>query len=336
VTSDEFVIGATGQADEILLVSGDNQSGPVNSVLPSPLTVLVRDATSSPVSGVAVSWAVTAGQGNLGSSTSVTNINGLASTTLTLGPIAETVTVEASVLGLTGSPVQFTATATASSSGDTVYVESFNVSNGSPWPAPWEEIPESAILVADVQDGRARFSAEDGSTTAARLGRMRHLGIDEQDAELELTVEFTNIDRQGLGFYFRHSGGFLNLTNPPGQGYALFLEGGGGAGERLGLWTEIDGVEVRRTQVGVTVQNAVEYRMRYQVQQMSATETRQRVKIWPISDQEPSAWTVEITTDFPELQNLSGGMILDMFNYGGITDPVFVDDIIVTRLSGNP
>lgn len=95
------------------LVSGNNQAGPAGAVLSSPLAVKVSDASGNAVSGVAVAFAVAAGGGSLGSAQTVTNAQGIASTTLTLGPAAGINTVTASAGGLTGSPVTFSATATA-------------------------------------------------------------------------------------------------------------------------------------------------------------------------------------------------------------------------------
>jgi hypothetical protein len=76
------------------------------------LIVAVRDRHGNPVSGVVVAWAVTAGAGSLSDALTVTNVNGLAGTSVTSA--TGTVTVEASAPGLTGSPVAFTITSTPS------------------------------------------------------------------------------------------------------------------------------------------------------------------------------------------------------------------------------
>lgn len=78
-----------------------------------PPAVKVTDAKGGGVGGVAVTFAITAGGGTLTSSTTTSKDDGLASPGgWTLGTTAGTNTVVASVEGLTGSPVTFTATGT--------------------------------------------------------------------------------------------------------------------------------------------------------------------------------------------------------------------------------
>ena len=105
-------------------VSGDSQQGPASTQLAAPFVVSVLDQDDSPLSGVAVTFSVTAGGGMLsstndansctiGSSTSSTTVttdaDGQAATRLTLGSEPGTNTVEATVEGLES--VTFTATA---------------------------------------------------------------------------------------------------------------------------------------------------------------------------------------------------------------------------------
>ena len=94
-------------------ISGDGQDGFVDQTLLEPLVVGVTTASGSVVSGVSVTWVVTAGGGSLSSSNTTTNAQGQASVTWTLGPVAGTDnnTATASVAGLAGSPVTFTASA---------------------------------------------------------------------------------------------------------------------------------------------------------------------------------------------------------------------------------
>ncbi|HEX4600052.1 MAG TPA: Ig-like domain-containing protein [Gemmatimonadales bacterium] len=89
--------------------NGDNQVGATGVALPTPLAVVVRDASNAPVTGVAVSWAAAAGSGSLTSSSN-TDANGVATATWTLGANAGPLTATASKAGLTGSPVTFSAT----------------------------------------------------------------------------------------------------------------------------------------------------------------------------------------------------------------------------------
>jgi hypothetical protein len=69
----------------IVKFSGDKQSGLAGSTLPSPLTVQVLDSNNNPLANVTVNFAVTSGGGSVIPVSTVTDVNGLASTNLTLG-----------------------------------------------------------------------------------------------------------------------------------------------------------------------------------------------------------------------------------------------------------
>ena len=101
-----------GPATTLLMVSGSAQTGNVGQALANPLTVKVTDAAGNPISGITVTFAVTAGGGSLSNIAVATSSQGLASTILTLGAAAGTNSVTASAGSLAGSPVTFTATAT--------------------------------------------------------------------------------------------------------------------------------------------------------------------------------------------------------------------------------
>lgn len=114
-----FTSGSTtvGPAANLTYVSGNSQSGTVNSTLSAPFFAVVTDSNSFAVSGTTVVWAVTGGGGSLSGTNSISDVNGLVSTTLTLGSSAGTNTVTCSSSTLTGSPVTFTATATGGGGG---------------------------------------------------------------------------------------------------------------------------------------------------------------------------------------------------------------------------
>ena len=95
----------------ITIVSGNSQSGSVGAELPAALTVRVTDSVARPVSGVTVSWAVTAGGGSVAPASSVTDSGGAANTRWTLGTTAGANRVAASVAGALS--VTFEATAVA-------------------------------------------------------------------------------------------------------------------------------------------------------------------------------------------------------------------------------
>ncbi|MGH6691046.1 MAG: beta strand repeat-containing protein, partial [Gammaproteobacteria bacterium] len=129
-----FAITATaGGASQMVAVSGDNQTDTVGQTLPQPLVVRVSDGSNNAVSGVAVTWTVTLGNGNLSAPTSVTDASGLASINWTLGPLTNAQGVRATAAG---APVNFTATAlpgpvSAAQSSVTAAPGTITASNGS-------------------------------------------------------------------------------------------------------------------------------------------------------------------------------------------------------------
>jgi hypothetical protein len=110
-----------GPASTLTLVSGNAQSGTPGQRLANPFVVKVTDSNNNAVSGVTVSFAVTAGGGTLTAASAVTNSQGLAESTLTLGPSPGTNTVRASSGTLNGSPITFTATAVAAGAADVTW-----------------------------------------------------------------------------------------------------------------------------------------------------------------------------------------------------------------------
>ena len=92
-------------------VSGDGQEGPAGIALAAPFVVSVLDEDGTAIAGVAVTFSVTGGGGILSATTATTDVNGQATTTLTLilGSEPRTHTVAATLEGL--EPETFTATA---------------------------------------------------------------------------------------------------------------------------------------------------------------------------------------------------------------------------------
>ena len=72
----------------------------------APYRVLARDHNDTPVPGVVVDWFLF-GRGSISSRTSITDANGIAQVTHTLGTIVGLESVQASVSGLIGSPLTF-------------------------------------------------------------------------------------------------------------------------------------------------------------------------------------------------------------------------------------
>ena len=103
--------GLTGAASNISAAGGNAQTDSVKATLPRLDSVLVTDG-ANPVANVTVTWAVTKGHGGITPS-STTNASGIATAQWILGDTAGAQIATATAAGLTGSPVTFTATATA-------------------------------------------------------------------------------------------------------------------------------------------------------------------------------------------------------------------------------
>lgn len=93
---------------QVAKVAGDSQVAPAGTTLGMALSVVVKDASNAPVSGVSVAWAAASGGGSVSSPTTPTDVTGTATVNRTLGAGAGTQTTTAAVNGLAGSPITFT------------------------------------------------------------------------------------------------------------------------------------------------------------------------------------------------------------------------------------
>lgn len=90
-------------------VAGDNQTGSTGASLPVPLSFTALGSDGLPVEGVTVTWSATpAGAAAFSPTSGPTNANGVASTDVVLGTTVGTITMQASLNGV--SPVVFHAT----------------------------------------------------------------------------------------------------------------------------------------------------------------------------------------------------------------------------------
>ena len=97
--------GVTVESDNrthpaLLKISGDNQKGASSTSLSQPFVVEAQDANGSALTGISVTFAVTAGGGTLSTTITRTDTNGRAQSTLTLGPNLGTNTVQISAAGI--------------------------------------------------------------------------------------------------------------------------------------------------------------------------------------------------------------------------------------------
>jgi hypothetical protein len=104
----------TGPPAALAIASGNAQEGIAGQPLADPLVVKVTDAQGRPVSGIVVTFAVTAGGGSLLVESTQSNAEGLAEDLFTLGgPAGDVHRVEARVVDATNSGTILTVTFTA-------------------------------------------------------------------------------------------------------------------------------------------------------------------------------------------------------------------------------
>lgn len=215
-----------------------------------------------------------------------------------------------------------------------IFVESFAAGTAAAWPAPWIELAQSADI-ADVQGGAGRLRP---MVTGYSLARM-HAAISARDVEASFSFVLEDASSQGVGFYVRQNGGHLDLTNPPGQGYAVFVEGSFRNMPGVGVWKEEAGQEIQLAHSGAAApapQQDVAYRVRFRVSQTDASHTLLQARIWPDGSAEPDGWQVSHSDDTPLLQNLFGGIAVDSWNVATspqiISAHTAIDDIEITPL----
>jgi hypothetical protein len=99
---------------QIALNAGDGQSASTGAAVSAAPSVIVKNADNNPVSGVIVTFAVTAGGGSVTGSAAITNASGIATVgSWKLGTTAGANTLTATSGALNGSPVTFGATGVA-------------------------------------------------------------------------------------------------------------------------------------------------------------------------------------------------------------------------------
>ena len=105
-----FTVTATAPVPSALAgFAGNNQTARPGTPVPIIPAFIVTDPAGIPVPGVTVTFTITAGDGSLSSPTSVTNTDGIATVSWTLGPALGTNSLQASIPGIP--PVTFNATA---------------------------------------------------------------------------------------------------------------------------------------------------------------------------------------------------------------------------------
>ena len=95
----------------LVKISGDTQEGEGGTTLENPFVVEALDEHGVPITGLGVTFRVIEGEGHLSATTALTDADGKAQKTLTLGPNPGVIKVRVTAAGIT-SPVTFTATVT--------------------------------------------------------------------------------------------------------------------------------------------------------------------------------------------------------------------------------
>jgi len=108
VTGSFSEVGIAGPVSRAVIVSGNNQTGPVSTQLPAPLVMQVMDPYSYGVPGVLVTFSDGGAGGTFSAASVITGSKGLASTLYTTPNKTGIVTITGSVTGI--SPVKFKAT----------------------------------------------------------------------------------------------------------------------------------------------------------------------------------------------------------------------------------
>ena len=104
---------AAGTATIMSVNAGNGQSAISGAAVATSPSVIVKDASNNPVSGITITFAVASGGGSATGLTTTTNGSGIATVgSWTLGTTAGTNTLAATGTGLSGSPITFTATGT--------------------------------------------------------------------------------------------------------------------------------------------------------------------------------------------------------------------------------
>ncbi|MCX6638818.1 MAG: Ig-like domain-containing protein, partial [Acidobacteria bacterium] len=98
-------LSADISAQLLTIAGGNNQSASTGAKLPVPLAVRLTSRAGAPVAGVSISFVITRGLAQLSASSAVTNADGVASVTVTLGPVPGDVSVVASAPGVQGAVV---------------------------------------------------------------------------------------------------------------------------------------------------------------------------------------------------------------------------------------
>jgi len=215
--------------------------------------------------------------------------------------------------------------------GNLVYAEAFALSDASAWPAPWSALGN--VATDDIEQGMARLQPHPTGYSLARMG----VAVANRSVEARFGLRFEDLATEGIGFYVRQNGGYLQQSATHGQGYAAFIEGSFRATPGIGLWKETDGSESQIAHAPAPVPELTEnadYRVRLQLLQTTPTQSLLRAKLWPAADAEPD-WQVSSVDATAVLQAVDGGIAVDSWSSlttGPISAYTSVDNVELISL----
>jgi Big-like domain-containing protein len=194
-----------GPAATIAAASDVSQPGAAGDPVGEPPSVIVKDKFGDPVSGVAVTFAVTAGGGTIAPTTPVTTgADGKATlTSWTRGPGAGANTVTATASGLSGSPVTFSADVLSGVSTST------SLSAGDPSPSVAGESVDFTATVTSgggTPTGNVVFSVDGSNKPAQAL---------DGSGQATFSVVFANAGAHTVGASYNGGGAFSGSTATP-------------------------------------------------------------------------------------------------------------------------
>ena len=159
------------------IVSGNNQQGVPDVALANPFVVEVQDGDSEAFEGVPVTFAVTAGGGTLSVTSTTTDSNGRAESTLTLGSTPGENTVSMSATGIQEAVIFNTATPTAP-----IFTEGDSTTR---------EIVENTAADVNIGIPVAATDADSGDTLTYTLGGTDAASFDIESGTGQLKTKAT-------------------------------------------------------------------------------------------------------------------------------------------------
>lgn len=237
----------------VVVSSGDAQSAIVGNSISSPVVALVKNSINEPVSGVSVSWSVTAGGGSVSSCTTTSDSNGLAQCSQwTLGTTAGSNSLQASIFS-DQSTDSFSATANPGPATQLVFSSqpSGAVAGVNFTTQPTVTIKDShgntvnmgmdasATLTMSLASGTGSLSGTVNEIAVLGIASWSDLSIDAYGTKT-LQVDKPDLTGSGgAGALAATSSSFSNATNPPATPSGLSVSAGDGT---IGVsWSSVSG-----------------------------------------------------------------------------------------------